>query len=80
MSNFVRRILFIGAAMLVAYVAMGLMGRLVPQIQMFVMGFPLTIALGLFIVAISMDLYLRMLEGLFGEMFRNVSRMADGMK
>ena len=70
----------IGAAMLVAYVAMGLMGRLVPQIQMFVMGFPLTIALGLFIVAISMDLYLRMLEGLFGEMFRNVSRMADGMK
>jgi flagellar biosynthetic protein FliR len=69
----------VAAAMLVAYVVMGLVGRVVPQIQLFVVGFPITIALSLFIVAISMDVYLRVLGGVFNEMFRNVSNLIRGM-
>ena len=69
----------VAAAMLVAYVVMGIAGRVVPQIQLFVVGFPLTIALSLFIVAISLDLYLSMLDGMFHQMFKNVSDLIKGM-
>jgi len=69
----------VGAAMLVAYLVMGLLGRVVPQIQLFAVGFPVTIALGLFITALSLDLYVRLLDGMFHDMFRNVSDMIRGM-
>jgi len=69
----------VGAAMLVAYLVMGLLGRVVPQIQLFAVGFPVTIALGLFITALSLDLYVRLLDGMFHDMFRNVSDMIKGM-
>ena len=65
--------------MLAAYVVMGLVGRVIPQIQLFVVGFPLTIAMSLFVVAFSVDVYLRILEGLFRDMFKNVSGMIPGM-
>lgn len=67
------------AAMMLAYVTMGLMGRVVPQIHLFVVGFPLTIATGLLVVAFSIDLYLRLLDGLFTNMFRNVSTLIRGL-
>ena len=69
----------VGAAMLVAYLIMGLVGRVVPQIQLFAVGFPVTIALGLFMVAISLDLYVGFLNGMFDQMFKNVSDMIQGM-
>jgi flagellar biosynthetic protein FliR len=69
----------VGAAMLVAYLVMGLLGRVVRQIQLFAVGFPVTIALGLFITALSLDLYVRLLDGMFHDMFRNVSDMIKGM-
>jgi flagellar biosynthetic protein FliR len=69
----------VSAAMLVAYLIMGLMGRVVPQIQLFAVGFPVTIALGLFMVAISLDLYVGFLNGMFDQMFKNVSDMIKGM-
>ncbi len=67
------------AAMMLAYITMGLMGRVVPQIHMFVVGFPLTIATGLLVVAFSIDLYLRLLNGMFADMFRNVETLIRGL-
>ncbi len=69
----------VAAAMLLAYTSMGLMGRVVPQIHMFVVGFPLTIATALLIVAFSTGIYLKFLDGMFGNMFRNVETLIRGM-
>lgn len=69
----------VAAAMLLAYVTMGLLGRVVPQIHLFVVGFPITIAAALLVVAFSIGLYLRLLDGLFLKMFRNVSTIIDAV-
>ncbi|HNR29957.1 MAG TPA: flagellar biosynthetic protein FliR [Candidatus Hydrogenedentes bacterium] len=65
----------LAAAMLLAYVTMGLLGRVVPQIHLFVVGFPLTIATSLFLLALSIGVYLAALDGMFGRMFRNVDAL-----
>lgn len=69
----------VAAAMLLAYVTMGLLGRVVPQIHLFVVGFPVTIATGLFVVGMVIHVYLRLLDGMFSEMFRNVAFLIRGM-
>lgn len=69
----------VAAALLMAYVTMGLLGRMVPQIHLFVVGFPLTIALSLLMVALFLDIYLHYLDGVFGQMFRNVNTLIRGM-
>jgi len=69
----------VGAALLLAYVVMGILGRLVPQVQLFVVGFPLTIALSLVVMALSVHIYLAVLEGMFNGMFRNLGLLIDGM-
>lgn len=69
----------VAAALFVAYLAMGLVGRLVPQVQLFVVGFPLTIAVGLFVMALSVQMYLMMLEGMFDDMFHGVDAMIKAM-
>lgn len=66
-------------AMLLAYVTMGIMGRLVPQIHLLVIGFPLTIAIGLLVVAFVLSAYLAILEGMFARMFENVETAARGL-
>lgn len=67
------------AASVLAYLTMGILGRLVPQINLFVAGFPLTIAVGLLIVALSIGLYLEILDGMFIRTFRNMSVMIGAM-
>lgn len=67
------------AAMMLAYMVMGIMGRVVPQIHLFVIGFPLTIATSLAVVAFSVSIYLGFLEGLFEGMFVSVDRLIDGL-
>jgi len=69
----------VAGAMLLAYVTLGLMGRVVPQIHLFVVGFPLTIALSLLVVAFTIGLYLQLLDGMFTDMFRNIDRMIGGL-
>ncbi len=66
-------------AMFLAYATMGILGRLVPQIHLFVVGFPVTIAVGLFVVALVTGVYLSILDGMFGRMFRNVATLVNGM-
>lgn len=67
------------AAMMLAYVTMGLMGRVIPQINLFVVGFPLTIATSLIVVAMSIGYYLSLLDDLFAGMFRQVDQIMTGL-
>lgn len=69
----------VAGAMMLAYVTMGIMGRLVPQINLFVVGFPITIALGLLTVAFIIEIYRLVIRGMFAEMFRYVSDMIGAM-
>lgn len=62
----------VATAMLLAYLTMGLLGRVVPQIQLFVVGFPVTIATGLFVVAFSLGVYIEMIDDMFYRAFRDV--------
>lgn len=66
-------------ALMLAYVSMGLLGRVVPQIHLFVVGFPVTIAMGLLTVAFALSSYTSLLEGMFERMFRNVGTLIQGM-
>jgi flagellar biosynthesis protein FliR len=61
----------ISAAMLLAYATMGLLGRVVPQIHLFVVGFPVTIATGLILVGLILHLYIHILNGMFFRMFHH---------
>lgn len=69
----------VAAAMVMAYATLGLLGRVVPQIQLFVVGFPITIALGLFITAFSIGTYLAFLDGSFYRTFRDVETLVRGL-
>lgn len=69
----------VAGALLLAYVTMGLLGRLVPQIHLFVVGFPLTIAMGLLLVALSLSMYFHYLDDMFVQMFRNVNTVMRAM-
>lgn len=69
----------VATAMLLAYVTMGFLGRVVPQIHLLVVGFPFTIGLGLFVTAFVIGLYLQILDGMFFKMFRNVDQFIRQM-
>ncbi len=69
----------VAGALLLAYVTMGLMGRVVPQIHLFVVGFPFTIALALLMTALFIGVYVDLLDGMFSRMFRGLSVLTRGM-
>jgi len=69
----------IAASMLLAYITMGLLGRVVPQIHLFVVGFPITIATGLFVTSFIIGVYLQVLDGMFERMMGNVETLIRGM-
>ena len=55
------------------------LSRLVPQIHIFVVGFPLTIAMALTLMAFMIGVYLDLLDAMFDDMFRNVDTVIRGM-
>jgi flagellar biosynthetic protein FliR len=69
----------VATAMLLAYATMGILSRLIPQIHLFVVGFPVTIALGLFVMAFSIGMYLNLLDGMLWRMFKSVEIAIRGM-
>ncbi len=66
-------------ALMLAYLSMGILGRVVPQIHLFVVGFPVTIAVGLLTVALGLSIYAELLSGMFVRMFENVDTVIKGM-
>ena len=69
----------VAAAMMLAYATMGLLGRVVPQIHLFVVGFPITIALALLVVGFSVEFYIRFLDGMFEAMFMRLETTVQGL-
>jgi flagellar biosynthesis protein FliR len=69
----------VAGAILLAYVVLGLLGRVVPQIHLLAVGFSFTIATGLLVTALVMGLYLHILDQMFGQMFRQVSSLIRTM-
>lgn len=69
----------VAAAMFLAYVTLGLLSRVVPQIQLFVVGFPITIAAGLFMVAAVMSVYVNVLDSVFDKTFVDMAKMIRSM-
>ncbi len=69
----------LGGALLLTYITMGLMGRVVPQIHLFVVGFPVTIGMALILTALTIEVYLIVLDGMFGRMWQNVADLIRGM-
>ena len=69
----------IAGAMMLAYITMGLMGRVVPQIHLFVVGFPITIATALLLFAFSTSIFIKFLDGMFLQMFKNVETLIGGL-
>jgi len=67
----------VAGAMMLAYVTMGILGRVVPQLNLFVIGFPLTIATGLVVAALSVTFYRELLDQMFFEMFQRVDGLIN---
>jgi flagellar biosynthetic protein FliR len=63
----------VAGALTLAYVTMGLLGRMVPQIHLFAVGFPITISIALVMAMVSLEMYVGMLRGMFTRAFENVS-------
>ncbi|MDT8428975.1 MAG: flagellar biosynthetic protein FliR [Pseudomonadales bacterium] len=56
-------------ALLVTNFSFGIMTRAAPQLNIFALGFPIALMFGLFIVWISMSVFLEAAEGLFADVF-----------
>ena len=56
------------AVMIFTNVALGVVARTVPQMNIFIVGFPLQISLGLIFLGITAPLFIRLTEGIFGSL------------
>jgi flagellar biosynthetic protein FliR len=56
------------AALLLANVGLGIVARLVPQMNVFILSFPVTIGVGLIMLAGALPYYTGLLRGVFGQL------------
>lgn len=63
------------AALFISTVTLGIINRAVPQMNVFVVGMPVKLAVGLFISAAALPIYVYGLQGLFDAMFRDVAEV-----
>ena len=61
------------AAIFIADVALGTISRMVPQMNIFVIGMPLKIMVGLIILAITIPVFVSIMESVFGLMDAGIS-------
>lgn len=60
-------------AILLTNVSLGVLARTMPQMNIFVVGIPMQIVIGIFTVAVIMPFYVMFLDVLFNEMYGNIS-------
>ena len=63
------------ASLLILNVAMGLIARAVPQMNVFIVGFPLQIAIGLFMLGATAPVFLYLFKNSFHELVANVNKL-----
>lgn len=66
-------------AMLIANVALGILTRAAPQLNLFAVGFPLTLGAGLIILAVTLPLLAPQLVKLFGQGYDMMGQVAAGL-
>ncbi len=64
------------ASLLVVNLAFGVMTRAAPQLNIFAVGFPITLVLGLLILLYNLPTLLYQLNGLFEDAFRGIGQLA----
>ena len=60
-------------AILLTNVGLGLLSRTMPQMNIFVVGIPMQLMIGLFVLSMIMPFYVLFLDVLFNEMYGNIS-------
>lgn len=60
------------AGILLADVALGVLARTMPQMNIFVVGIPMKIAVGLFVLSFSLPFYILFLDVAFNEIYGNI--------
>jgi len=58
---------------------LGALAKLIPQLNVMVVGFPISVAAGLFVLAAAQPFTLRLLEGAFANLGRNLAAVIDGL-
>lgn len=61
------------AIMIAIYVGLGIVARTVPQLNVFIIGFPLTIGVGLIGIGLTLPLFFELLKDLFNDMGGDLS-------
>ena len=54
--------------LLLTHLVLAVVSRAVPQMNVFIVGFPLTIAVGMFMLAVSVPVFVRVAKSLFGNL------------
>lgn len=67
-------------ALLFSHTVMGIIGRLVPQINLMIVGFPIQIAGGLSMLIVSMGFFVRIFEKLMYEYLHNIKTFLEMMR
>ena len=60
-------------AILLTNVGLGILSRTMPQMNIFVVGIPMQLMIGLFVLSMIMPFYVLFLDVLFNEMYGNIS-------
>jgi flagellar biosynthetic protein FliR len=68
------------AALFITNIALGVVARTVPQMNVFIVGMPLTLAVGLLVTAATMSFFAYILGGLFQGMYRDMGILIQTMK
>lgn len=66
------------ASLLMVNLAFGVMTRAAPQLNIFAVGFPITLVLGLLILLYNLPTLLHQLSGMFDEAFRSIGQLTGG--
>jgi flagellar biosynthesis protein FliR len=67
-------------ALFITNMALGIVARTVPQMNVFIVGMPLNLAVGFLITAVSMGFFTFILQGLFNGMYRDLSLLLHAMR
>jgi flagellar biosynthetic protein FliR len=67
-------------ALFITNMALGIVARTVPQMNVFIVGMPLNLAVGFLITAVSMSFFTFVMQGLFKEMYRDMAFLIHAMQ
>jgi len=67
-------------ALFLTNLALGVLARTVPQMNVFIVGMPLNVAVGFLVVAISMGFYTYVLQGMFQGLYHDMATLLQTMR